>query len=181
MQYPIRLETARLFTRPLTMEDQHGWKRFFEHPFAAQYLPLKQEEPLEVARQWMERHLGRYRDGKYGFMAWMHRESGAWIGQCGLLAQQVDGMDELEVGYHVFPDHWRQGYAIEAAQAVRDWGFQQGLAPSLISIIHRENLASQAVALRNGMTREKSTHVMGIDVYIYRIWREEWEQLGAVL
>jgi [ribosomal protein S5]-alanine N-acetyltransferase len=178
MNYPIRLETRRLYTRPLDLEDQFGWKRFFESAAAIRYFPPSTDQPLDRSRQWMEKQLERYQDGKFGLMALMHRESGAWIGQCGLLAQHVDGADELEVGYHIFPDYWRQGYASEAAQAFRDWGFEQDLAPSIISIIHRENIGSQGVALRNGMTREKPAEFRGMDVYVYRIARHEWRNLN---
>jgi [ribosomal protein S5]-alanine N-acetyltransferase len=178
MNYPIRLETPRLYTRPLTMEDQFGWKRFMESAAATRFFPPTAESPQDRARTWIEKQLGRYENGKYGLMALMHRETGTWIGQCGLLAQHVDGADELEVGYHIFPDYWLQGYASEAAQAFRNWGFEQDLAPSIISIIHQENIGSQGVALRNGMTREKPAKFWDMDVYVYRIWRDEWRKLG---
>jgi RimJ/RimL family protein N-acetyltransferase len=177
MKYPIRIETDRLYSRPLTLEDHTEWQRFFESAEATRHFPAAPGTPLERAKDWMEKQLGRYADGKYGMMALIHKETGTWIGQCGLLAQNVDNADELEVGYHIFPEHWLQGYATEAARAFRDLGFRNTTTPSIISIIHRDNMGSQAVARNNGMTREKACEFRNMPVYVYRIWREEWENI----
>jgi RimJ/RimL family protein N-acetyltransferase len=41
--------------------------------------------------------------------------------------------------------HWGNGYATEAARAVRNWAYAQG-GESLISLIHPANVRSQRVA-----------------------------------
>lgn len=174
MKYPAPIETARLIARPLTMGDATAWERFLGDEEATRYFPVS-DDPLAVrAHQWMERQLNRYADGQFGLMALVRKSDGVWIGQCGLLRQEVDGLTELEVGYHIFPEHWLQGYASEAAIAFRDFAFEQELAPSIISIIDRENIGSQKVALRNGMRREKACTFRGLDVYVYRVSRSEW-------
>lgn len=176
--YPLRLETARLFTRPVMHSDLAAWQQFMGHAEATRYFPNPDNlQPDVRARQWIDRQHGRYVSGGYGMLALLHKDTGTFIGQCGLLKQTVDDVVELEVGYHVFPQHWRQGYASEAATALRDLGFATTDTESIISIIHRDNVPSQGVALRNGMQREKATQYLGIDVYVYRIWRSEWERL----
>ena len=96
-------------------------------------------------------------------------ETNEFIGQCGLLTQEVDDKKELEVGYHVMKKHWGKGFAPEAAKLFIDFAFENNLTKSIISIIHKENIKSQKVALRNGLTKEKETNWKGMDVYIYRI------------
>jgi [ribosomal protein S5]-alanine N-acetyltransferase len=178
MNYPLRLETARLWTRPVTMDDQHAWTAFLANEEATRYLPSSDGKSIEQwAEAWMVRQLGRYAEQRCGHLALIHKETGAFIGQCGLLRQSVDDVAELEVGYHIFPQYWRQGYASEAAQAFRDLAFENNLAPSIISLIHQQNLGSQAVARANGMQRERTTHFLGLDAYVYRIHRAEWLQL----
>ncbi|MBK9449120.1 MAG: GNAT family N-acetyltransferase [Bacteroidetes bacterium] len=177
MNYPLRIETARLYTRALTLQDAEAWTHFLENAEATQYFPKLPVTPAERAEIWIESQLKRYSEGSYGLLALIDKESGAWIGQCGLLGQQVDGTAELEVGYHIFPEFWLQGYATEAARAFRDLGFQHNLAPSIVSIIHRENIGSQAVATNNGMKREKACEFKDMEVFVYRIWRAEWEKL----
>jgi RimJ/RimL family protein N-acetyltransferase len=101
--------------------------------------------------------------------ALIHRQTGAFIGQCGLLAQEVDGVQELEVGYHIFYKYWGQGYAPEAAKGFLQHAFENKLADSLISIIDVRNLKSQRVAEKNGLVREKQTRWSELDVFVYRI------------
>jgi ribosomal-protein-alanine N-acetyltransferase len=86
----------------------------------------------------------------------------------------VDGIDELEIGYHLIPRYWGNGYATESAGAFKEMGFENNLAESIISIIDVKNLSSQKVAQRNGMTKEARTKFIDMDVYIYRIQREEY-------
>lgn len=40
--------------------------------------------------------------------ALIHKETGIFIGQCGLLKQMVDGIDELEIGYSLLPEHSKE-------------------------------------------------------------------------
>lgn len=47
---------------------------------------------------------------------------GKLIGDCGITIQNIDGELLPEIGYHIHKDFWRQGFATEAATAVRDWG-----------------------------------------------------------
>lgn len=179
IEYPLRIETPRLFTRALTLDDAAEWAHFLADPIATRHFPAQPMTPQERAVTWMQTQLARYREGTFGMLALIDKETGTWIGQCGLLGQHVDDANELEVGYHIFPRYWLQGYATEAAMALRDLGFQNNLAPSIISIIHRDNVGSQAVATNNGMVREKACRFKEMDVFVYRIWREKWETIQA--
>ena len=177
MEYPIRIETKRLFTRPLTIDDQYPWEEFMGNPEATRYFPTTADSAAKQAKDWMERQLGRYAVGTYGMMALIHKGTGEWIGQSGMITQEVAGATELEVGYHVFPRFWLQGYATEAARALRDFAFQNLPIQSVISIIHRDNIGSQRVAMHNGMHQEKALEYMKLPVFVFRIWREEWEKM----
>lgn len=73
------------------------------------------------------------------------------IGDCGLSWQDVEGEKMLEVGYHLREDMWHQGYAAEASVACKRYAFEKLDAAEVCSIIRENNLASQRVAIRNGM------------------------------
>jgi RimJ/RimL family protein N-acetyltransferase len=82
--------------------------------------------------------------------------------------QIVDGVTELEVGYHVMPALQRRGYATEAAAASRDFARSVLGATRLVAIIHPDNRPSQRVAENIGLRPEKRTTVHGgRDVIIY--------------
>jgi [ribosomal protein S5]-alanine N-acetyltransferase len=181
MNYPPRLETARLYTRSLTHEDAQPWTEFLAHAEATRYLPNPEGYDAHTrATHWIDRQLARYAEGSYGMTVLMHRDTDAFVGQCGLLTQMVDDVLELEVGYHIFPEYWRQGYAREAARAFRDLAFETTDTRSVISLIHPDNLGSQGVARHNGMTLEKMGRFREMSVRVYRIWRDAWTESKAL-
>jgi ribosomal-protein-alanine N-acetyltransferase len=68
--------------------------------------------------------------------------------------------------YDFRSDHWNQGYATEAATAVRDYAFQTLRLPQLISLIRVGNEASKRVAEKVGMRC-----VEEIVRYDHRYWK----------
>jgi RimJ/RimL family protein N-acetyltransferase len=62
-----------------------------------------------------------------------------------------DRPNEVEIGWHLHPDAWGQGYATEAAEAVLHDVFSRGLA-KVLAVTNPDNHASQAVCRRLGMT-----------------------------
>lgn len=169
-----KLLTHRLHLRPLSAADLPFLLDYFQDPVATRYLPFAQ--PTQAfAQTWLDRQLSRYKENYGGLCAVELRSTGELIGQCGLIYQWVDHIPKWEVGYHFSRPHWGNGYATEAAIACRDAAFVAGIAETLISIIHPDNLPSQAVAQRNGMSHWKDTVFKGIPVKVFRIRRADWE------
>ncbi|MEW6470431.1 MAG: GNAT family N-acetyltransferase [Bacteroidota bacterium] len=160
--------------RRLVPEDAKAFEAFFASEAALKYLHLQAGTP-GLAEEWIARQLQRY-EKRSGLCAVVEKRSGAFIGQCGILFQEVDGIPETEVGYHLLPSYWGKGYATEAAMACRDLAFESSPVSSIISIIHLDNEPSQKVALRNGMRRTVQTKWRDFDVFIYRVTRAEWEK-----
>ena len=86
-------------------------------------------------------------------------------------------MDEVEIGYHTRSDLWEQGLATEAARACRNYGFARLPVERLISLIRPENLPSQRVAEKNGMTVWKEIQWRGLPHLVYAINRGNAVQL----
>ena len=68
----------------------------------------------------------------------------------GLLAPVPEGDGAIEVGWHLHPDSWGYGFATEAARAVLDRAFADGLDEA-IAVVRPGNTASTAVCARLGM------------------------------
>jgi RimJ/RimL family protein N-acetyltransferase len=107
------------------------------------------------ARAWIARNHCRYRDHGFGLWIMNLRDTGEFVGDCGLTVQHVDGVDELEVGYHVRTSMQGKGYATEAAVASRDFARDMLGSRRLIAIINPLNLPSQRVAAKIGLQMEK--------------------------
>ena len=158
--YPENLKTDRLITEFLSLTDVMEWSLFFKHPEAIRFLfiellGLSSDEA--VAQHMIQKQLDRYAAHRYGLQKLVLRATGEFIGCCGLLLQELDGQKEIEVGYHIFPSFWNQGYATEAARCFIDFAFNTHQTQRVISIIDDENQASIRVAEKNGMSLLKRT------------------------
>jgi ribosomal-protein-alanine N-acetyltransferase len=119
--------------------------------------------------RWIARSRERYRRDGFGLWAMMPKNEPRVIGDCGLMLQEVDGVTEVEIGYHLRRDQQGRGLATEAARACRDFAFGSLGKRTVISLIRPENIPSRRVAERNGMTIEKETLFKGLPHLVYRI------------
>ncbi len=161
--------TDRLVIRPLAEEHTLPWVDYLSDPLTMRYFPdFLRLEAVTQAPIWIERQQERYATNQFGLLA-LHLHDGTFIGQCGLLSQEVDGETILEIGYHLYPAYWGLGFATEAATYFKSYTIQHQLSPFVVSMIHPDNTPSQAVAIRNGMQPWKNTVWRDIPVVIYRI------------
>lgn len=162
-------ESSRLLFRKLEVSDYNVWLDFFIDPLWSKYWTMKEQTPEEHCQQWFDKIFSRYANNLGGMNVLIDKQSGEFIGQCGLLIQTVDAKEELEVAYSIMPRHRGKGYAPEAAKKCIDFAFAKRLRDSLISIIHENNTESQKVALKNKLSIEKNTTFDNNPVRIYRI------------
>jgi ribosomal-protein-alanine N-acetyltransferase len=162
------VESNRLHFRKVALSDYDAWLPFFYNAESTKYLGTFEGTNEERCLSWINRMNWRY-DNDNGLMALIDKTSGVLIGQCGLLKQTVDEVDEIEIGYHILPQYRRMGYAAEAAIFCKNYAFDNNLVESVISIIHIENTNSMAVARKNGMQLERQTIYMNKQVTIFRV------------
>ena len=179
MPYTDGLESPRLTTRFLTIADVAAWIEYCSDPIATRFTAIPDKTPEEMAQFLFEVALKRYQDNRLGAQALILKEGGEFIGKCGLFLQEdVNGVTEIEIGYHLLRRHWGKGYATEAAKMFRDYGFKNNFADSIVSIIHPENQLSKNVALRTGMRLvDTDAKFRGNKYHLFRITREEWQIL----
>lgn len=90
---------------------------------------------------------------------------GAFLGWIGLWFP--DDMPEIELDYALMPSARGNGYAVEGVRAVADEAVRRGV-PSLISLIHPDNEASQHVAARAGASHDRVVTRRG---EVQQLWR----------
>jgi RimJ/RimL family protein N-acetyltransferase len=158
-------ESARLIYREMSPDDLDDMALLLGDPEVMTYYP--RPKTRDEAAYWIEWNRGLYRTHGYGLWL-LITPDGRFVGDCGLTPQVVDGVTELEVGYHVLPALQGRGYATEAAAASRDFARTVLGATRLIAIIHPENRPSQRVAEKIGLRPEKRATVHGgRDAVIY--------------
>ncbi len=159
------LETERLLLRELTPDDFDAMFEIFGDAETMLYYPQAySRERLEAA---LQRQFASYAENGYGLWALILKSENRFIGDCGLLNQEVDGALEVEVGYHVNRQYWGQGFAPEAAKACFEYGFHTLGRQRMISMIRPENLPSRRVAEKNGLRIEKEICWRDLQHYVY--------------
>ena len=171
------LETERLRLREYTMEDFQPLYEILSDPETMRHYP----KPYDAAgtTRWLEWSLGNYRQYGFGLWAVERKSDGAFLGDCGITMQRIDGELLPEIGYHIHKNYWRQGFGSEAARAVRDWAFENTSFDCLYSYMKYTNVASWSTAAAIGMEKIKEyPDAEDKILYVYAITREEWKKIS---
>lgn len=147
-------ETKRLYFRPLEHNDENDLYEILGNPEVMRFYPAPKTR--QETREWIEKSIKLNNETGMGFFAMTCKETSEFTGECGFLPQDINGEEYIEIGYHVKRNHWRKGYASEAAIGCRDYGFENFGVKKLISLLVRpENIPSAGVARKVGMIIEK--------------------------
>jgi RimJ/RimL family protein N-acetyltransferase len=149
------IETERLWLTGWKPDQAPDLYRLHGDPVVARYLkehglPWSREEMDEALAHWIDlfntRRLGKLRA--------IRKSDGVMVGRAGYGVYGTDATPEL--GYSLYPEYWGNGYAFEAASALRDWIFRETGEPHFLGMADARNSASLKVLDKIGMTR---THV----------------------
>ena len=147
----IILETPRLRLRHPVLEDLDAYFALYRDPEMRRYFPVG-ALTLEETREEVEWYLnGHPEHPTLGLWATIHKETGQFIGRCGLLPWTIDGQFEVEIAYMIDKTFWGQGLGTEAARGIRDYGFEKLGLNRLVCLITPGNQASIRVAEHIGM------------------------------
>jgi RimJ/RimL family protein N-acetyltransferase len=172
----VILETSRLRLREFVPQDADALAAVLSDPVAMQYYPAAVDR--KGVEEWIERNRERYQREGYGLWAMVLKGSGELIGDCGCFLRDIEGRDDVEIGYHVRRDLWGRGYATEAADACMQYAFTKLGFDRVISLIRPENLQSIRVAEKNGLTCQKVIFWRGYEHCIYAIDVQTWHRRG---
>lgn len=152
------LETERLILRRFTPEDAADNYRIYTDPENMRFMG-RQPDSVEFERYHLQRHIDNYYE-RHGFGLWaaVLKENGRLIGRCGLIYQQIEETQEVEVSYLIDRPYWGRGLATEAARAVVRLGFERYGFPRIVAVINPENIASVRVAQKLGMKHERDVN-----------------------
>jgi RimJ/RimL family protein N-acetyltransferase len=151
----VILETERLIMRHFESDDIEALFALYQDPDVRRYFPegtLTREETREEL-EWHQHGHPNYPE--LGLWATARKDTGHFIGRCGLLPWHIDDVDEVEIAYLIDKSLWGQGFATEAAQGILDYARLTLGLTRLVCLINTENTASIRVAEKIGMVFEK--------------------------
>jgi RimJ/RimL family protein N-acetyltransferase len=97
------------------------------------------------------------------------KESGESMGMCGLINREQ--LDDIDLGYAFLPRYWSKGYALEAAGAMLEFGWNTAGLKRIVAITDPTNTPSNRVLEKLGFVFEKMVKIAAddIDLNLYAI------------
>ena len=169
----MTIETERLFLREMKENDFDALYEVLADADILQHYPYTFDESR--VRNWIQRNIERYRIFGFGLWAVCLKETGKMIGDCGLTMQLIGGEIKPEIGYHIRSDKQRNGYAKEAAIAVRDWTFNNTPFQIIYSYMKYTNEPSVKTAISYGCKQVGEYKDDENEITkVFAISREQW-------
>jgi RimJ/RimL family protein N-acetyltransferase len=148
------IRTPRLLLREWRPEDREPFAALNADPRVMEFLPgkLPRAQSDALARR-SEQHFTAH-----GFGPWAVEVPGVapFVGFVGLVVPGFEAhfTPAIEIGWRLAAEHWGQGYATEAAVASARHAFDVVGAEQLVSFTTPQNVRSQVVMQRLGMTHD---------------------------
>ena len=177
----MEIETNRLILREFTEDDWPDVLAFQSDPRYQRYYPITEPTPKKAQefvrlflRQQQEQPRRKFQ------LAVTLKSSPKLIGNCGLRMKTAVS-HQADIGYEFAPEHWGNGYATEAAQAIVHFGFTTFNLHRIWAWCIAENQGSIHVLEKLGMQQEGHLRENEYfqnrwwDTLIYAILESEWQ------
>jgi len=152
---PLVIETPCLKIRWLEVDDATFIYTLVNDPAWIRYIGDKNVSNLEDAKTYIETGpLEMYRNLGFGLNHVSLKQDGTPIGICGLLKREI--LADVEIGFAFLPEFRRQGYALEAATAILDYGCAKLGISRIVAILTPDNVASRKLLCKLGFEFENS-------------------------
>jgi ribosomal-protein-alanine N-acetyltransferase len=166
----IIIETKRIILKEYSMKDVPELKTILSNPVTMQFWPSP--FTLQQTENWVHINIERYNKIGFGRWAVILKETNMLIGDCGIIISDIDSNQENDLGYIIHHPYWQNGYAVEAAEACKNYAFGELGIDRLCANMPFNHAASKRVAEKVGMKKEKefyNSRNRNILTYLYAI------------
>ena len=146
------LKTERLLLRELNPDDAENFYKLNLNPNVIKYTGNSAFKDIDEAKEFLENYQD-YKLNGFGRWAVINKSNNKFLGWCGLKYDQ--NLDETDIGFRFFEEHWNKGFATESAKACIDYGFENLNLKSIIGRAMSENFASIKVLEKIGLKIER--------------------------
>lgn len=167
---PVTIATTkRLTIRELTVDDIKDLYEIYRNPQVKEFI----DDIDDYLENEIEKHKAYIKNvySFYGYGLWgvYSNDNKKLIGRCGIQNRNINGQNEVELGYLLDVNHWGFGYAIECTSKAIQYAFEYLDIPRIVAVIDKRNTRSVKVAKHIGMTLESEIVDRGRTCYLYTI------------
>ena len=146
----LLFSTARLQCRRWLPSDLQSIFEVYGDPEGARWVGDGQPITLEESERWLAVTESNYRTKGYGMFALVRPGETRPVGFIGLV--HPDGQSAAEVKYAFRRETWGEGLASEVVPELLRYARQTHRIPRVIATVYAENLASQRVLVKSGLS-----------------------------
>jgi [ribosomal protein S5]-alanine N-acetyltransferase len=164
------IETERLLLRPLGVQDADFIIELLNDPSFIKNIGDRKVHSVEDAHDYiLKGPVTSYEKNGFGLCLVTLKETGESIGMCGLIKR--DTLENVDLGYAYLPRYWSNGYAMEAARATLNFGWEIIGLKRIVAITDPANTPSNRVLEKLGFVFEKMVKLAedDIDLNLYAI------------
>lgn len=173
------LETERLRLRKLHIADAEAMFHYISNDDVTKYMLWESHTSLKQTKKYIKMVTKKYLDGIYAWAITL-KDTKEFIGMIDFGEFTSEGRI-AEIGYSMSDVYWGKGLMSEAVQAVIDFGFNELYLERIYARCFSENIGSERVMQKAGMTYEgtlrKGIYIKGAyhDLKMYAILREDYK------
>jgi len=148
------IETNRLILREIRPTDAEAMFVLDSNPNVHQYLGNDPVTSIEQCYGYIDAIRNQYIQNGIGRFAVQLKDSNEVIGWAGLkfiTEPEHKHVNFYDIGYRLQENHWRKGYALEAAKAWLNHGFHSMKIPEVYASAHIDNIGSNAILTKIGL------------------------------
>jgi [ribosomal protein S5]-alanine N-acetyltransferase len=159
------LETERLLLRQLSIQDAGFILELLNEPSFIRNIGDRGVRTIDGANSYiLNGPIASYAKNGFGLYLVKLKATDESIGMCGLIKR--DTLEEVDIGYAYLPRFWSKGYAVEAAQAVKEYAKNVIGLHRIVAIVNPENEASIRVLQKIGLQFEKMVKLSEDDIEV---------------
>ena len=157
------LETERLVLRQLTPDDAEFILELLNDPSFIRNIGDRNVRTIEDACSYiLNGPVASYAKNGFGLYLVLLKETQEPIGMCGLIKR--DGLEDVDIGYALLPRYWSRGYAVEAAQATKEYAREMIGLKRIVAIVDPVNAGSIRVLEKIGLQYETMVRLSADDI-----------------
>jgi len=170
----LMFETERLRVRHFQPSDLDEFAALCADPLVMRFMGDGVTLPRSEVERWIGICQQKYAARGYGTSAVFEKDSGMFVGYCGVIRAPENDFDELTYAFHIVA--WGKGYATEVGRAMIEYVFERSTLERIYATIHAENSASIKVVEKIGFHFDRlEIEDDGTPVRFYSIERSKGE------